>query len=92
MFGKQHFYLMYGPLATKDEKLFKKWVAMAETGGIRPISYKYDKLVEANSDAFVMGVTLIECRELWHGSLKRWLRHFDMQYTNHEKDGLRIYA
>ena len=92
MFGKKHFYLMYGPLATKDKGVFEAWKRQAETEGIRPLSYKYDKITETATEAFVMGVTLIECRELWKGALKSWLKRHDMEDLKTEKDGLRIYA
>ena len=89
MARKETFYILTSPLTVKTEG-FKQWVADMETLGIRLISYQYDKIPEAGNECYAMGVALIECKEIWRGALKHYVKKYNRKFLEITRDDKRI--
>ena len=91
--AREMFYVVEGPLATKFTDVFKKWVSNMKTEeGIRPIEWEYAKLDTKATEAFAAGVTLIKCKEMWKGRLKKFLTKNNYMDTGYTFNDLKVYA
>ena len=91
MFGRKHFYLMYSPLMMRND-MFDSFRTRAAIQGIRPIDRKLDTMEDLITGMAVTGCCLIECREMWKGALKSWLKYYGKKDTGYEVDGLKVYS
>jgi len=92
MFEKKEVYLIYGPNAVSEPKIFANWTKNLEEEGIRPVSYVVETMNEAETGAFIQDVVLVRVKEKWHGAFKRFAKKYSKENLGRRYNDLEIWG